>query len=113
VIRKSTDVCLRRSLPLAAVAGEENTADEQSSADPKAHASPSGKRGADFQSTNPAVLFMQKILLLLAGAGVALSPLIAAAGRPDTSGGGTLSTYFENDLFAGTDRYYTNKVKVS
>jgi hypothetical protein len=27
--------------------------------------------------------------------------------------GGTLSTYFENDLFAGTDRYYTNGAKIS
>jgi len=27
--------------------------------------------------------------------------------------GGTLSIYFENDLFAGTDRYYTNGTKIS
>ena len=54
-----------------------------------------------------------RILPFLIGAGVALAPFIAAAERPDTSGGGTLSTYFENDLFAGTDRYYTNGVKIS
>lgn len=27
--------------------------------------------------------------------------------------GGAISTYFENDLFAGTDRYYTNGAKIS
>jgi len=27
--------------------------------------------------------------------------------------GGTLSIYYENDLFAGTDRYYTNGTKIS
>ena len=42
-----------------------------------------------------------RILPFLTGAGVALLPLIAAAQSPDTSGGGTLSLYFENDLFAG------------
>jgi len=44
---------------------------------------------------------------------MAIAPLVASA-QTDTStsrGGGTLSLYFENDLFAGTDRYYTNGVK--
>ncbi len=36
----------------------------------------------------------------------------ARAAEPDSSDG-TLSIYFENDLFAGTDRYYTNGVKLS
>src|SRR6478736_5153923 len=54
-----------------------------------------------------------RILPFFAGAGFALAPLVAVAQSPDTSGGGTFSTYFENDLFAGTDRYYTNGVKFS
>ena len=36
----------------------------------------------------------------------------AGAQSPDARGGGTLSIYFENDLFAGTDHYYTNGVKI-
>ena len=35
----------------------------------------------------------------------------ASAAEKDTSPG-TLSLYFENDLFAGTDRYYTSGVKI-
>lgn len=53
-----------------------------------------------------------RILPFLAGVSVAFAPLAATAGRPGTSGAGTFSTYFENDLFAGTDRYYTNGVKL-
>ena len=49
------------------------------------------------------------ILCILA----ALAPTVAFAQRADTSGGGTLSLYYENDLFAGTDHYYTNGVKLS
>jgi hypothetical protein len=54
-----------------------------------------------------------RIFPIIAGAGLAFAPHVAAAGRPDTSAGGTLSFYFENDLFVGTDRYYTNGVKLS
>ena len=42
----------------------------------------------------------------------ALAPLAASAQPADTNDGGTLSIYFENDLFAGTDHYYTNGVKI-
>lgn len=47
------------------------------------------------------------ILLSLVG-------LSAFAARPvgDSVDRGTLSIYFENDLFAGTDRYYTNGAKI-
>ena len=41
-----------------------------------------------------------------------LNPLPAlGAGKDDA--GGTLGVYFENDLFANTDRYYTNGFKLS
>ncbi len=50
---------------------------------------------------------------LLASAGLVLAPLAASAQEPDKSGGGTLSVYFENDLFSGTDRYYTSGAKIS
>lgn len=43
----------------------------------------------------------------------ALAPFVVSAQIPDKSGGGTLSIYYENDLFAGTDHYYTNGVKLS
>lgn len=43
-----------------------------------------------------------------------LAPVIASAGRPldDDVQRGTFSFYFENDLFTGTDRFYTNGVKL-
>lgn len=43
---------------------------------------------------------------------LALASLVSAAERPKDPKAGTLSLYFENDLFAGTDRYYTNGVKL-
>lgn len=52
-------------------------------------------------------------IFILAGASLALLPLRSFAQSPDTGGGGTVSIYFENDLFAGTDRYYTNGSKIS
>lgn len=39
-------------------------------------------------------------------------PSLAFAEKDEITGG-TTTIYFENDLFAGTDRYYTNGVKVS
>ncbi len=48
--------------------------------------------------------------LLLASALLTLLPL---ARGEDKVSGGTLSLYFENDMFAGTDRYYTNGVKIA
>lgn len=36
-----------------------------------------------------------------------------AAGAGKDVAGGTLGVYFENDMFAGTDRYYTNGFKLS
>jgi hypothetical protein len=42
----------------------------------------------------------------------ALAPLVASAQRPERSTAGTLTVYYENDLFTGTDRYYTNGVKI-
>ena len=39
-------------------------------------------------------------------------PLFAAAPARDDVQHGTFSIYFENDLFTGTDRYYTNGVKL-
>lgn len=45
------------------------------------------------------------ILLFLATA--------ALAGRPASDVAGTITIYFENDLFTGTDRYYTNGAKIS
>ncbi len=39
-------------------------------------------------------------------------PAAPPLGRPLPSIAGTFSIYFENDLFAGTDRYYTNGVKI-
>lgn len=43
----------------------------------------------------------------------ALAPVIALSQEADKRGGGTMSIYYENDLFAGTDHYYTNGVKLS
>jgi len=42
------------------------------------------------------------------------APLLGLAGRPaeDDVKHGTFSFYFENDLFTGTDRFYTNGVKL-
>ena len=40
-----------------------------------------------------------------------LAPASARAEAPPT--GGTMGIYLENDLFAGTDRYYTSGVKLS
>ncbi len=40
-----------------------------------------------------------------------LPTLLTAAGKDEA--GGTFSIYMENDLFAGTDRYYTSGVKLS
>lgn len=50
---------------------------------------------------------------LLAYLFAAFAPIVASAQSADTSGGGTLSIYYENDLFAGTDHYYTNGVNIS
>lgn len=47
----------------------------------------------------------------LALAFTAFLPVRARAARDDLQHG-TLTLYFENDLFAGTDRYYTNGVKL-
>jgi len=44
---------------------------------------------------------------------ILLTPSIASAQRDDGSGGGMMSIYFENDLFAGTDHYYTDGIKIS
>jgi hypothetical protein len=41
------------------------------------------------------------------------APDIRAAAPQTVERAGTFTVYFENDLFAGTDRYYTNGVKVS
>ena len=65
---------------------------------------------ANLNQPTPA---MQKSILLLTASlflHTAISRTQAAA--PD-SADGTLSIYFENDLFAGTDRYYTNGVSLS
>ncbi|HYF35213.1 MAG TPA: lipid A deacylase LpxR family protein [Prosthecobacter sp.] len=40
-----------------------------------------------------------------------LAPSVRGAGTDNA--GGTLGLYFENDLFAGTDRYYTSGAKLS
>ncbi len=48
----------------------------------------------------------------IAAAFIALTPIASFAQQPDSTSG-TLSIYFENDLFAGTDRYYTNGVNIS
>jgi hypothetical protein len=55
----------------------------------------------------------RKILALLLLA--SLAPFTAEAAYPieDDVESGTLSIYFENDLFTGTDRYYTNGVNLS
>ncbi len=49
---------------------------------------------------------------ILASALIAFLPAVAFAQKP-AADGGTLAIYFENDLFGGTDRYYTNGVKLS
>ncbi|MEA3211365.1 MAG: lipid 3-O-deacylase [Chthoniobacter sp.] len=51
-------------------------------------------------------------LLRCAALSVLCLPLVAQAGRAVDPTAGTVSIYFENDLFAGTDRYYTNGVKI-
>ncbi len=43
---------------------------------------------------------------------VSLFASTAVFAAQDEINGGSLSIYFENDLFAGTDRYYTNGVKI-
>ncbi len=43
----------------------------------------------------------------------ALAVLMPLARGDEKPAGGTLSIYFENDLFTGTDRYYTNGVKLA
>ncbi len=42
-----------------------------------------------------------------------LLSILPAHGAGKDDAGGTFSTYIENDLFAGTDRYYTSGVKLS
>lgn len=42
-----------------------------------------------------------------------LAPAPCVRAQNDDLDHGTLTIYFENDLFTGTDRYYTNGVKVS
>ena len=54
-----------------------------------------------------------KALRLFLLATLAPLPLLAAAPPKDDVQAGTFSIYFENDLFTGTDRYYTNGVKLS
>ena len=55
---------------------------------------------------------MRKILFLIF-LFTTLAPVVASAQRPDRSTGGTLSIYYENDIFVGTDHYYTNGVNIS
>lgn len=52
-----------------------------------------------------------KISLLLLSLCLCLSSRSAHSAAPSTNG--TLGVYFENDLFAGTDRYYTSGAKLS
>ncbi len=52
---------------------------------------------------------MRRLLIPL----LALIPVFANAGRPASDISGTFTVYFENDLFSGTDRYYTNGTKLS
>ena len=42
-----------------------------------------------------------------------LAPVVASAQRDDSGGGGTMSVYYENDMFTGTDHYYTDGIKFS
>lgn len=53
--------------------------------------------------------------LLLSSVGEAARPLPPSRATPAPApiNRGTYTLYFENDLFAGTDRYYTNGVKLS
>lgn len=55
---------------------------------------------------------MIRPFLLLTSAAFAAAPFASAA-HPATDSDGSLTIYFENDLFAGTDRYYTNGAKIS
>ena len=57
----------------------------------------------------PAIRLMRTTLLLASG----LLTLLPLAQAEDKVSGGTLSLYFENDMFTGTDRYYTNGVKIA
>ena len=50
--------------------------------------------------------------LLSALTGISLIQVLAAAPTPEASRG-TLGIYLENDLFGGTDRYYTSGAKIS
>ena len=54
---------------------------------------------------------MNRTILLASALFAALLHLPAPAADKEVSAG-TLSIYFENDLFTGTDRYYTNGVKL-
>lgn len=53
-------------------------------------------------------MIFRPICLLLS-----ISLLTAASRAVDDDSGGTLSLYHENDMFAGTDRYYTSGAKMS
>ena len=66
---------------------------------------------AAFVPTKPAgpIIHLMRTTLLLASGLLTLLPL---AHSEDKVSGGTLSLYFENDVFTGTDRYYTNGVKI-
>jgi lipid A 3-O-deacylase len=56
---------------------------------------------------------MKRFPSIVVGA-LVLSGAAFAAERPiDDINAGTLTIYFENDLFVGTDRYYTNGTKIS
>ena len=62
--------------------------------------------GADSQLVNP-----MRAILLLTAVWLALMPFTQAHASGEISSG-TFSIYFENDLFAGTDRQYTSGVKL-
>lgn len=57
-----------------------------------------------MRQTSPALLLLATLVPLTAW---------GASPREDDVKDGTLSVYFENDLFTGTDRFYTNGVKLS
>ncbi len=57
--------------------------------------------------------FLSRSLALFCLVALVPRPLHAAYPIEDDVERGTLSFYFENDLFTGTDRYYTNGVKLS
>lgn len=54
------------------------------------------------------MLMRHSVLLMLAAVA---TPLLIPAAKAQSHG--TVAVYFENDLFAGTDRYYTNGTKIS